>query len=224
MTRLILICGILLVLTLGTQQPETFDAEQSEAVVVYDNTATPLGNAIEDVLPQTRVGNQITLEGDARLLTSMEFLLGGQDLRTEGDTRTVRYFVRLTLYDPDKAHRPDSPGRLIWVTRRQLVTVDEGEQVMVTFDLPEVEVPDEFVWAITFSGFEPYVIAPSIPFYGPPTVGDTLEDGYWYYNVLGRLWLIQDIGGISHYAKAYAVTPDEEDDEPREKPRLRSRR
>lgn len=221
-----LACAWLLVSSAGAPQPQTYDTIRPSVETVYKNTIFPKGNAIEDILPTTKIGNQVTLEGDARLVTRMVFRLGGQDLSTEGNTTTVEYKVRLMLYDPNQPHRPNAPGRLIWTTLRQKVKVEEGRSTLVTFRLPRVEVPDEIVWALAFSDFEQYVIAPSIPFYGPPTIGSAREDGYWYYNVLGRVWLVQDIGGTAHFARIDAVVAadEDEDEDGEDGPRVGSRR
>jgi len=117
--------------------------------------------------------------------------------------------VRLVLHRISRLR--DRIGLPLYRSELTPVQLTGGVDDVVTFELPNVSVPDSFIWALEFSGFEPYIEAPRIPMYGPAEIGDDdpTGEGYWYYNILGRRWLFQDIVGTSFYCRITAVgSPD----------------
>jgi hypothetical protein len=105
--------------------------------VVYDSIrdnlfyGQGLGNSDE-------VGETIYLSGTARIVTTFDVAIGAN---------TSPPF-KLKFYNPDGPN--SSPGSLIWESPSRNYPLDPGafNRKILTFNVPNVEVPDSFVWTI----------------------------------------------------------------------------
>lgn len=147
--------------------------------VVYDNTTTPTsGDYAPDGFwpfntfsPNEPMGNQITLAGTDR--TVVEF-----DLVLSSSLPTSLSCLTLAFYAPD----PDTgyPGDHLWADTANNVSVNGI--TTVTFNVPNVVVPDTFVWVAGADS-----ASAGLATYSPPTVGAS-GNYYWDYDHIGDWW------------------------------------
>jgi hypothetical protein len=185
-----------------------YGAWGTESQIVYDNTEHTDGAYLQDVLPVippyqgTKVGELIGIEGTARYITKFETILRGNSAGEEDFPAEVRLVLRRIRL------RPWEPGVPIWQSNWKTINLLHAVDQIESFEVPNVRVPKVFVWTLEFRGFEPYLEAPTIPFYDPPVVGKSANN-YFYFNVLAQEWFFQDIAGKSFYAKIWANTYDD---------------
>ena len=109
--------------------------------VVYDNTTTYTG--VEYAGLPGPVGNEITLAGTDRVVTSLEVAL-----RLDGDGPAT-FKVRIKFYKNDfSIAGMDRPGTSLWGSGDVPEMIDTGEPVLFQFDVPNILVPDRFTWTI----------------------------------------------------------------------------
>ena len=107
------------------------------AEVVYDNM--PVRTSY---LTTTEVGDTVTLGGSKRFINSFS---AGLSISPSAIGRTDDFILRFYLpYGPD-----DSPGKLIWQSPPLIDVPLITQDLTVTFDVPELRVPDTFIWSLT---------------------------------------------------------------------------
>jgi len=192
----------------GPRKPIPADDAASglRGLLVYDNSVNCPGRYDGNIGGGTKLGDVVTLEGTARFVTRMEFLL------RPGETpwTTVRLAIRHANDDPVSWY----PGVPIWRSPCRLIALPEGEETLVTFHVPRVRVPQTFVWTLEFPYMPPMASVAQLAFCGPATVGDDDPTGVgrWYFTPLTLDWRFTAIGGSSFYCRIYAVHlpfPDE---------------
>ena len=109
--------------------------------IVFDNTQRPITTTIAT----GTIGDTITLGGTERFITS--FTVGIRPSSSDPD-QCDDYLLR--LYLPNGAE--DSPGTLIWQSPILAdVPICDGSPEQITFDVPNVRVPDTLIWILTHS-------------------------------------------------------------------------
>ncbi len=105
--------------------------------VVYDSIRDNLFYG-QGLGSSDEVGETIHLSGTARIVTAFDVALGAN---------TSPPF-KLKFYNPDGPN--SSPGSLIWESPSRNYPLDPGafNRKILTFNVPNVEVPDSFVWTI----------------------------------------------------------------------------
>jgi hypothetical protein len=176
----------------------------ARAAIVYDNSANSLAQTYG--LPNVEFGDQITLAGDARVLTDfkVEYFLGA----TAADV-----FLQLNLYANDgplvtvskidgSTERIPTPGTHFYASG--LAKVWQGWAVADVSGLA-VEAPATFTWTVTIFSTDPAVDC-GLALSNPPTVGSSSE-GLWQKT--GGLWehkLLTDPPLRANFAARVAAT------------------
>ena len=147
--------------------------------VVYDNSTNYLGTE-HPIFVQ--LGNEITLAGNERIITSIS--LGVRPVEDAPATFNAR--VTFTMND---GHFGNSPGTFLWASDVHAFTIDGDAPTFIEFDVPNVRVPDTFIWILTKSG------SPVDPanFY-PPEVGSARR-GYWAASSGPTPWFWREVDG-----------------------------
>jgi hypothetical protein len=142
----------------------------SAAVEVYDNTATPTSDNLyvpngfwpfSQYTPYEQMGDQVTLAGADRLVTTFEIVLSSTQ-------PTVLDSVELRLYEIDDGLPADVS---FWSGMLTNVVVDGP--TMITFADMDILVPDEFVWVTSADS-----LTAGMATYDPPTIGSS-ERWFW---------------------------------------------
>ena len=131
-------------------------ADDSTPVIVYNSLTTPAGGGFSNDLNKP-AGQSVTLTGSNRVVTNFEAALDAGN----PNTFTIQFLL------PDG---PGSqPGTVFWTSPIQTYPYTSGpfNRKVVSVDVPDVTVPDTFVWDVTFvtggGGVANYN--------GPPSVG-----------------------------------------------------
>ncbi len=123
------------------------------------------------------MGDQITLTGTNRTVAQFDLILSSSAPVTLTDLTLAFYEVEYPYpSNPDIPY----PGDEIWSTALNNVPVDGV--TTITFPVPNVEVPDTFVWV---AGSDSEVAG--LATYDPPTRGSS-DDFYWDYDTFGDVW------------------------------------
>lgn len=149
-------------------------------VVVYDNTTTPTSGgycAPDDGFWSFNrflndpIGDQITLAGTNRTVVKFDLVLSSSQ-PTSLSSLTLAFYAS----DPNTGY----PGDYLWGDTANNVSVNGI--TTVTFNVPNVVVPDTFVWVAgadsTLAGLATY---------SPPMVG-TSDNYYWSYSPTYDWW------------------------------------
>jgi hypothetical protein len=142
--------------------------------LVYDNSTTKLnltyGSAFE-------FGDEVSLSGTDRLLTSLIFEYFGRDF-------SGNEAVKLRLYANDGAFTgsvPDAqrPSTELYSTGWESIGETFGDGLTLAYDLSSanIVVPNTFTWTVEFQGIEAGEFA-GLELYNPPTTGMSYDD-FW---------------------------------------------
>lgn len=138
---------------------------------IYDNTDIFLGPRSFTAL---QIGDEVNAAGTEREI--IEILIG---VSMQGFAGTADLQAR--LYANDGAG--GQPGTLLW----ESVLFDDvgltGGDDLISFEVPEITVPDTFTWTIQISDTSP--VAAGLPHYDPPAIGSS-PDNAWFGN--GSSW------------------------------------
>ncbi len=125
--------------------------------------------------PNEPMGDQITLTGTNRTVVQFDLILSSLDFIELEELTLAFYEVEYPA--PNVPYPGDDP---IWSTAINGVPVDGV--TTITFPIPNVEVPDTFVWV---AGADSDVAG--LATYDPPTKGSS-DDFYWDYDTFGDVW------------------------------------
>ena len=195
-------CGCGVTTQVSTKDTEAVGARAAfPETLVYDNSDNATGS-FSDILPSTKIGDVVTIDGPGRRLTRMEFLLGAWSMPND----SVRPLVRVQLRSLGRS--PDRPGPPFWQSRFQRVVLPDNAETPIAFRLPGVRVPQTFVWTLDFWLFDQFAEAPEVVYAGPATVGDDNpnEAGFWIYYPWwpGPGWGFSTRNARSFYCRIYA--------------------
>jgi hypothetical protein len=145
-----------------------FPVSAADSQIVYDNSSTPTRGLHGEppyagdgfwpftMNPNRYLGDEIVLSGDARRVVRVDV-----QLSSTGPTSLENLTLGLFSIAPG-AYYPDA---LLWLGSLADILV-EGPTA-VTFTVPEIQVPDRFVWAVAGPDSETAGLA----VFDPPTVG-----------------------------------------------------
>jgi hypothetical protein len=149
---------------------------------VYSNLATYTeGNWPPDGFLQFNlfcdpIGDDITLAGTQRDVTQFKLALSSTGPVTI-DKLDVWFY---TADGPDAGNYIWAPGTELWSASQSQVEVNG--RTIITFDVPNVTVPDSFIWIAYASSADGTASPAGLATYDPPTVGHS-RDGYWDHNI-----------------------------------------
>lgn len=154
-------CGLLV--TIGL-------AMTSNASFIY-TALTPTGGWSVPPL-NGEIGNEVTAAGSDRYVTSLGIEIFSQGgIFPSGNPGFADF--RAQLYANDGTG--GQPGSLLWQSAVETVNYPGGLS-MLTFNVPDVFVPNTFTWTLQYSNTSP--IPPGLPGANPPTVGTS--DSGWF--------------------------------------------
>jgi hypothetical protein len=142
-------------------------ASAARADIIYDNTTTRVGSALNFTTQE--VGSEVQAAGTARLATDL--LIG---VSQQGMAGTADLQARLYAADGPGGR----PGTLLWEGPVLQDVHLTGGLDLIDFAVPLVLVPDTFVWTVQISNTSP--VAVGLPTFGPPTVGSSPTN--WFGN------------------------------------------
>jgi hypothetical protein len=146
-------------------------ATPAAAATIYDNT---LGPPVAATSAGVEIGDQVTVAGTARLVTTFTFIYYWPDIFSDGDET-----VTLRFYSNDGAG--GAPGTLLFESAPlPLPSVPVTPPFSLTpFTLTDlaIVVPDTFTWTLEW-GNTPSFSSPALFHFDPPTVGSS-DDFFW---------------------------------------------
>lgn len=165
-------------------------AAPARAAVVFDNTAEQIfGKYLPSgflpfsaYVPNEPTGELIRLGGNERAVTKFEVVLSSSQ-RTTVESMSLKFYLPTGL---DYWGNPGAPAAEPFYSTSAESFVVDGLTTIV-FDIPHVDVPDEFIWIVAADS--DYA---GLATYGPPTVG-TSVDGWWDYDLTARAWFHLDL-------------------------------
>jgi hypothetical protein len=149
--------------------------------IVYNNTTSPLGTLLAQIAAGAttglEAGDQITLGGAGRTITQFVIKPYNLDVAKTGTAR-----VRFYNY-PAVGTDPGSSGPLLWDSGVVNESFPAGQDSL-TFTVPNVVVPNEFVWTATFTVTAAMATGTALGLrvYDPPTVGSSANTFFWEDN------------------------------------------
>lgn len=155
--------------------------------IVYDNTTTSLHENFP-LLPEWEVnsaeaGDEIWLGGTDREVTQLKLIFNYRGT-VPG---TFDALIRFREYDPSF----QGPGAAFYESALTQVQTTAGLHEL-TFAIPNVIVPDHFVWTIQAFNRQGSVGELGMAYFNPPTVGSS-EDWLWQRG--GNEWTAYSWGG-----------------------------
>ncbi len=147
---------------------------QSEAPkVVYDNTKTTLDNNFP-LLPEwmnesAEAGDEVQLAGTERKVVQLRLIFNHRGKKPG----TMDAVIRFREYD----EKFQGPGKIFYESKVTQVNTLIGLHDLV-FEIPNVVVPDHFVWTIQVSNRKGSEGELGPAYFNPPTVG-TSGDHLW---------------------------------------------
>lgn len=108
----------------------------AEGGIIYDNTGPWLGGYGFTALEQ---GDEVHAVGSERLVTRLTVGVGRQNVPGVGD-------FQAQLYANDGTN--GQPGTLLWQSALMLNVQLSGGVQLISFDVPQVAVPDTFTWTL----------------------------------------------------------------------------
>jgi len=162
--------------------------------IVYDNTTTPVKSSTSDgyapdgfwpfdsYSTTELMGNRITLAGTDRIIREFDLILSSSQ-------PTVLSQLTLSFYKPDGLdvrHASGAPGTQLWTDTLDDVAVNGV--TTIAFDVPEVLVPDTFIWVTNADSMNAGMAT-----YCPPTIGTT--SGYFWDHSPGIGWYAMNFEG-----------------------------
>ena len=130
----------------------------ARAEIVYQNLNTAWVS-YQPINPAEQLGDDVTLAGTARMVTSFSVVITNQYTQTYNATFTARFFKNNGLNGV--------PGDMIWQGTQTVSNgpaanaSGQGGDLTVNFAVPSILVPDTFIWSIQANTNLP-----------PPTSGD----------------------------------------------------
>jgi hypothetical protein len=137
------------------------NSEQARAAVIFDNTATRQDHLLS--LTQLQIGSEVSAAGTARRVTDL--MVG---ISNQGMAGTANFQARLYVDDGTTG----LPGMLLWDGPVSPGVHLTGGVDLIDLRVPEVLVPDHFVWTVQITND----LYAGLPDFGPPTVGSSSGD------------------------------------------------
>jgi hypothetical protein len=137
------------------------NSAQARAEVIYDNTATRDDHVLSGT--QLQIGSEVNAAGTARRVTDL--MVGVSD---QGMAGTANFQVRLYAAEGTTG----LPGTLLWDGPVGSGVHLTGGVDLVDLPVPEVMVPDQFIWTVQITN-DLYAFLPD---FGPSTVGSSSGD------------------------------------------------
>jgi hypothetical protein len=140
--------------------------------IVYDSLVDPPSTGGYGFLSSTDIGEEVTLAGAARAITSFDVGLGS----------SVNQQFQLRFLNLDGVG--GTPGSLIWESPVQTFPYTQiyFNRKILTISVPQITAPDHFAWTIstTPTGFFQVLSADSSPTVGTSTTGwQRTSEGTW---------------------------------------------
>jgi hypothetical protein len=164
---------------------------------VYDNTATSLEINIDGA--SFAMGNQVVLGGSNRIVVELAVVV-----HTEGDAPAT---LGLEPYLLGSESDPTPFGGEIWHGSIHPETVNPGVETLARIPIPQIEVPDEFTWAIRFWLLEGEPTSVGFVSFYPPALGSVPEFGFWRQSTGPNPWVYQGSNVRPFGARIKAVPP-----------------
>lgn len=147
--------------------------------VAYNNTTTYSGASV--LVVGIAVGSEVTLSGSSREVTGVSVLV-------ESAAETpVNFSAKLSLYIND-GFFGGSPGTLLWESPYTPESTIPGVPKLISFEVPNVTVPETFIWIADFTGWDSQV---GLSQYYPPTIG-SVRMGFWRSSQGPASWVFID--------------------------------
>jgi len=186
--------------------PTARDPRATESVV-YDNWTNNLNQSVDP--GQMEVGNEITLAGAERYLSSLSFDYWGTNATQDSFAGPVTARVRFYNNNgPTPSSTIFSPGTVFFDSGPLPITAtNRGAVVLQEFALSAAvpltgALPSTFTWTVVFSGLSSNDAA-GLNLYGPPVTGQA-PGGYWALETNG--WTLEGQPGASFGAQLTALS------------------
>lgn len=166
-------------------------ASSLRADVVYNNSVNDLGLRF-GAQNGVQIGDQITLAGTSRRLTSFSVEYFGENFHGN-EYATIRLFEN---NGPLFNGIANEPGSLLFTTEPIFITETTRATVGWNWAVADnVNVPDNFTWTVEFTGIDGAGENAGLDLYAPVSVGASFGD-YWQKN--GANWvLLQNTNGAT---------------------------
>lgn len=145
--------GLVLVMTVMPS-----GAVAADGTVVYDNTSNRSDRWVSNLSPingrQIEIGDEISLAGSARIVTSFVFEYFGDITpgTAAGANAVVRFYANDGgLHTPSSGPAATMPQTLLWESQPFQV-LGNKEFREVTISVPNIEVPNKLTWSVQFNG------------------------------------------------------------------------
>lgn len=133
-------------------------AVAADGTVVYDNTSNRSDRWVSNLSPvngrQIEIGDEISLAGSARIVTSFVFEYFGDIApgTAPGANAVVRFYANDGgLHTPASGPTATMPQTLLWESQ-PIQVVGNKEFREVTLSVPNIAVPNKITWSIQFNG------------------------------------------------------------------------
>jgi hypothetical protein len=163
------------------------------AVIVFDNTTTDLGVSLSYAGNQLiEAGDQIRLDGTNRFLIQAIF-----EIYNEGSSDANGATATLRLYNGTG----NLLGGILGTFSTAPANFQAGQVAVLNFNLPDLLVPDDVIWTMTFSNRDL-----ALNYYNPPGVGSS--DGSAWWDTGSGLTRVTPIASIETYNARFVAAAD----------------
>jgi hypothetical protein len=156
-----------------------------DAAIVYDNSTTPTQSidpgwipegylAFSRYDPYEQTGDEITLAGTEREIVQFDMILSS----IEPTTLSNLTLIFRELESTEQGH--PEVGPVIWTDSRNNIDVDG--LTTVSFSVPNIVVPDNFIWLASSDS-----MVSGLASFDPPTIGSS-QNQFWDYSVPLDTW------------------------------------
>jgi len=130
----------------------------AEGTVIYDNTSNRSDRWVGNISPisgrQIEIGDEISLAGSARVVTSFVFEYFGDITpgTAPGANAVLRFYANDgALHTPSSGPSAVMPKTLLWESQ-PIQVLGNKEFREVTVSVPNIVVPNKITWSIQFNG------------------------------------------------------------------------
>jgi hypothetical protein len=160
--------------------------------IVYDNSNTPLGTYFATVPDIQEFGDEVSLEGNARLFESFRFEYYGAGLSGNERARIKFYANDGPLFDAT-ASLSAEPMTLLY--QSDVFNIENGLNTVTLTEVVGLTLPDNFTWSLAVVGLDLFEVF-GLSLYGPETAGDSFDD-FWRFNSVDGWTLNLLPGGVA---------------------------
>lgn len=172
--------------------------------IIYDNTTTSLNNNMP-LLPEWRndsaeVGDEVWMSGAEREVVELKVLFWYRG--TEPGTFDARIRFRSMIEETQK------PGNAFYESDMVVALPTVAGMNEYTFAIPNVVVPDRFVWTIQAYNRQGSVGELGPAYFNPATVG--WSDDFFWQSDMGSEWINYSWGGdpYANFAATITAVPE----------------